>query len=121
VILGVNLVAADSDEEARWRASSGRQAVASLRAGMPIQLPPPSQEWEKDVVPFDADQIEHLQSISMVGSADTITRGIQAFAERMQPQELIVTSHIYDHAARLRSYELLAQSFTLGEYTSAGP
>ncbi len=108
VILGVNVVEADTDDEARRLASSGRQAVASLRAGMPIQLPPPSHEWEKDVVAFDPDQIEAAQSISFVGGPDTVRRGIRAFIDRMQPDELIVTSHIYDHRARLRSYELLA-------------
>ena len=65
-------------------------------------------EWEKEVVPFDPDQIENVQSISLVGSGATVKRGIGAFAERMQPDELIATPHIYDHAARPRSYELLA-------------
>ena len=109
VILGVNVVAADSDDEARWLASSGRQAVASLRTGRPIQLPPPSREWEKDVVSFDPAAIEGLQSVSMVGGPDTIRRGLAAFVARMQPDELIVVSHIYDHAARLRSYEIVAE------------
>ena len=108
VMLGVNIVAADSDEEARWLASSGRQAVASLRAGTPIQLPPPSREWEKEVVPFDPSAIEGLQSISMVGAPETIRRGLESFVERLRPDELIVVSHIYDHAARLRSYEIVA-------------
>jgi luciferase family oxidoreductase group 1 len=110
VILGVNIVAADSDDEARWLASSGRQAVASLRAGRPIPLPPPSREWEKEVVAFDASALETLQSISMVGAPETIRSGLRAFTERMQPDEVIVVSHIYDHAARLRSYELVAQA-----------
>ena len=106
VMLGVNIVAADTDGDARFLASSGRQAFTSLRAGTPIQLPPPSREWEKELVPFDATRLEDLQSISMVGSADTVGSGLRAFVERMRPDELIVVSHIYDHAARLRSYEL---------------
>jgi luciferase family oxidoreductase group 1 len=106
VMLGVNIVAADTDAEARFLASSGRQAFTSLRAGMPIQLPPPSREWEKEIVPFDATRIEEAQSISMIGSADTVGRGMRAFVERMQPDELIVVSHIYDHAARLRSFQI---------------
>ena len=53
VILGVNIVAADTDEEAKLLASSGKQAFTSLRAGMPIQLPPPSHEWARDVTSFD--------------------------------------------------------------------
>ena len=107
VILGVNIVAADSDEEARFLASSGREAFTSLRAGKPIQLPPPSREWEKEVVPFDATRLEALQSISMIGSAGTVQRGMRAFVERLKPDELIVVSHIYDHAARVRSYEIV--------------
>jgi luciferase family oxidoreductase group 1 len=108
VILGVNIVAADTDAEAAWVASSGRQAVNSLRMGRPIQLPPPSEEWRKDVVPFDPSRIEGAQSISLVGSPETIRSGLRAFVERMRPDELIVMSHIYDHAARLRSYEIVA-------------
>jgi luciferase family oxidoreductase group 1 len=110
VILGVNIVAADTDDEATWLASSGRQAVASLRAGRPIRLPPPSREWEKDVVPFDPSAIEGLPSVSIVGGPDTIGRGLAAFTARMRPDEVIVMSHIYDHAARLRSYELVADA-----------
>src|SRR6187551_1460361 len=49
VMLGVNIVAADTDDEARFLATSGRQAGASLRAGTPIQLPPPSREWDKPI------------------------------------------------------------------------
>jgi luciferase family oxidoreductase group 1 len=108
VMLGVNAVAADTDDEARLLASSGRQAFTSLRAGTPIQLPPPSREWEKEVVAFDAARIAEAPSISMVGSGATVRRGMATFVERTRPDELIVVSHIYDHAARLRSYEILA-------------
>jgi luciferase family oxidoreductase group 1 len=108
LILGVNIVAADTDDEARWLASSGRQAFASLRAGAPIRLPPPSREWEKAVVPFDASAIDAAPSISLVGSPDTIGDGLDAFVARTGPDELIVASHIHAHGARLRCYELLA-------------
>ena len=109
LILGVNVVAADTDNEARWLASSGREAVASLRTGNPIQLPPPSHEWEREVVPFDPSEIPTLQSISIVGGRDVVRRGIEGFVERMRPDELIVMSHIYAHEARLRSYEIVAE------------
>jgi luciferase family oxidoreductase group 1 len=107
VMLGVNIVAADTDDEARLLASSGRQAFASLRAGTPIKLPPPSREWAREVVPFDANALESAPSISMVGSGETVAAGMRAFVDRMQPNELIVVSHIYDHGARLRSYEMV--------------
>ena len=109
VMLGVNVIAADTDAEARLLATSGRKSFASLRAGTPIPLPPPDPAWERDVVAFDPAQVETQQAISFVGSPDTVRRGMQAFVDRMQPDELIVVSHVYDHAARLHSYELASQ------------
>jgi luciferase family oxidoreductase group 1 len=108
VILGANVVAADTDADARWLASSGRQAFASLRAGTPIRLPPPSHEWEKEVATFDPSQIASLPSISIVGSQQAVKRGLDALGASMQPDEIIVVSHIHDHRARLRCYELLS-------------
>jgi len=108
VILGVNVVAADTDAEARFLASSGRQAFTSLRAGTPIRLPPPSREWERDVVPFDASSLAALPSVSIVGSRQTVRDGLDAFAVSMRPDEIMVVSHVHDHAARLRCYELLS-------------
>jgi luciferase family oxidoreductase group 1 len=107
LMLGVNVVAAETDAEARFLASSGRQAFASLRQGHPIQLPPPSKEWERDPVsdPFDATQATR---VSFVGAPQTVAEGMAAFVERTRADELIIVSHIYDHAARLRSYELTA-------------
>jgi len=110
VILGINIVAADTDADARFLASSGRQAFTSLRAGTPIRLPPPSKEWEKSVEPFDPLRLETAPSVSMVGSRRTIASGLRAFVDRMRPDELIVVSHIYDHAARVHSYELVAET-----------
>jgi len=106
IMLGVNVVAADSNDEARLLASSGRQSFASLRAGRPILLPPPSQEWARD----PAERLDPLQRtrVSFVGSADTVRTQMREFVEQTKADELIIVSHIYDHAARLRSYELVA-------------
>jgi luciferase family oxidoreductase group 1 len=106
VMLGVNIVAADTDAEARFLASSGRQSFASLRAGRPIPLPPPSKEWERD--PSDRTDPANQTRVSFVGSPAVIRPAIEAFIARTRADELIVVSHIYDHAARLRSYELAA-------------
>ena len=104
VMLGVNIVAAATDDEARYLASSGRQSFASLRAGRPIQLPPPSREWTRDS--SDAPDPTSQTRVSFVGSPDTVREQMAAFVERTRADELIVVSHIFDHAARLRSYEL---------------
>jgi luciferase family oxidoreductase group 1 len=109
VMLGVNIVAADTDDEARYLATSGRQAFASLRRGMPTTLPPPDREFEKDIAPFRGTRLEELQSVSMVGSAATVRDDLRDFIARTGADELVIVSHIYDHAARLRSYELTAQ------------
>ncbi|MEO8678127.1 MAG: LLM class flavin-dependent oxidoreductase [Vicinamibacterales bacterium] len=106
VMLGVNVVAADTDEAARLLASSGRQSFASLRAGHPIQLPPPSAEWARDASE-PADPLQRTR-VSFVGSADTVHTQMREFVERTRADELIIVSHIYDHAARRRSYELAA-------------
>ena len=106
VMLGVNVVAADTDADARLLASSGRQSFASLRSGRPIPLPPPSKEWARD--PQDPSDPSTHTRVSFVGSPATIRPQIDEFIARTNADELIVVSHIYDHAARLRSYELLA-------------
>ena len=107
VMLGVNVVAADTDDEARFLASSGRQAFASLRQGRPIELPPPSREWERDS--SDHAQLGGATRVSFVGALPTITPQMHEFVAQTSADELIVVSHIYSHAARLRSYELAAQ------------
>jgi len=108
LMLGVNIVAADTDDEARFLATSGRQSFANLRRGMPTTLPPPNREFEKDVVPFKGIRLEEAQAISIVGSPTTVRADLEAFIERTRPDELIVVSHIYDHGARVRSYEIVA-------------
>jgi luciferase family oxidoreductase group 1 len=111
VMLGVNIVAADTDEEARFLASSGRQSFAALRAGRPIPLPPPSKEWQRDIG-LDGDGSSRRppdqSRVSFVGAPDTIHNQIKEFVSKTQADELIVVAHIYDHGARRRSYELAA-------------
>lgn len=107
LMLGVNVVAADSDEEARLLASSGRQAFASLRQGRPIPLPPPSREWAKPAGDIESDSSSAAR-VSFVGTRDIVEAQMKAFESHTGADELIVVSHIYDHAARLRSYEIAA-------------
>ena len=104
LILGVNVVAADTDDEARFLASSGRQSFASLRAGRPLQLPPPSKEWERD--PNEVPGVTPPTRVSFVGRAATVHEQMAAFIERTKADELVIVSHIYDHAARLHSYDI---------------
>jgi luciferase family oxidoreductase group 1 len=107
VMLGINVIAADTDRDARFLASSGRQSFASLRSGRPIPLPPPSAEWERD--PADRTDAANQTRVSFVGAPDTIRDQMHEFVAATQADELIVVAHIYDQAARLRSYELAKQ------------
>ncbi|HET9704344.1 MAG TPA: LLM class flavin-dependent oxidoreductase [Vicinamibacterales bacterium] len=104
LMLGVNVVAAETDADARFLASSGRQSFASLRSGRPIPLPPPSTAWERD--PSDRTDPSNHTRVSFVGAEATVHEQMRGFVDQTKADELIVVSHIYDHAARLRSYEL---------------
>ena len=106
----VNIVAADTDEEARFLATSGRQSFANLRRGMPTTLPPPNREFEKEVTPFRATPLQEVQSVSIVGSARTVRDDVADLVARTQADELIVgLAHLRSLGAARRSYELVAQ------------
>ena len=103
VMLGLNLVAAETDAEARRLFTSIEQAFANLHSGRPGRLPPPI---EPDA---DAEPIRHGPLASaVVGGPETVRQGLEAFIARHRPDEVIVTSQIYEHAKRVRSYEILA-------------
>jgi len=108
-ILGVNVVAAVTDEQARFLATSGRESFASLRRGMPTKLPPPNRDFEKDVEPFGTRPLEEISSIAMVGSASTVLEGFRRLIALTAPDELMIVSHIFDHGARIRSFEIVAE------------
>ena len=107
VMLGVNVFAADTEVEARRLYSSLQQAFVNLRRGTPGLLPPPVDDYDAQLSPMDRFGIEQMLSCSFVGTAAQVRDGLAAFVERTGADELMVTSQIHDHAARVRSYELL--------------
>ena len=107
VMLGFNAIVADTDEEAELLSTSIQQAFVALRTGDPIQLPPPKPGFA-DALPLEARAtLRAVLSASAIGSPETARRQTEEFIARTRPDELIVTAQIYDHQARLRSYELL--------------
>jgi luciferase family oxidoreductase group 1 len=108
VMLGINVIAADTDVEAQRLASSLKQAVINLRSGHPGRLPPPMENFDERITPPEKAVLAHVLSETAIGSEDTVRRGLEAFVERTAADELIVSSAIFDHKARLRSYELTA-------------
>jgi luciferase family oxidoreductase group 1 len=108
VMLGVNAIAAETDEEARWLLTSLQQAFVNLRRGRPGLLPPPVEDFDQQLEPFERAQLDAVLSASVVGSPGTVRRGLAQFIDRTGADELIVAAQIYDHAKRLRSYEIVA-------------
>jgi luciferase family oxidoreductase group 1 len=101
------IVVADSDAEARLIASSLEQSFVASRTGRPIQLPPPVEGYREQLDPFGRAILDDVLSESVVGDPHAVARQLEAFVERTAADELMVATAAYDHATRLRSYELL--------------
>jgi luciferase family oxidoreductase group 1 len=106
VMLGFNVFAADTDEEAGLLFTSLQQAFVNLRRGSPGRLPPPAAGFEQRLTPPERAMIAQALSCAAVGSRDTVRRGLASFIARTAADEVIITSQIFDHAARLRSFEI---------------
>ena len=109
VMLGVNVFAADTEGEARRLFTSLEQAFINLRSGRPGPLPPPVEDYEKRLTPMELSMIGEMLSCSAVGTPEMVQQGLESFVSATGADELMVTSQIFDHAARLRSYELTAE------------
>jgi luciferase family oxidoreductase group 1 len=108
VMLGFNVFAADTDTEAHFRATSMQQAFINLRSGRPTKLKPPVEGYLDLLSPPERAMLDSVLSCSAIGSPATVSAQMKAFIERTGADELMVTSQIFDHAARLRSYEITA-------------
>lgn len=108
LMLGFNVISADSDEEAQFLASSVQQAFVNLRSGRPSRLPPPVAGYWERLEPQERALLDHVLSCTAVGSPDKVARELQSFIDCTGADELMITSQIFDHAARLRSYEITA-------------
>ena len=108
VMLGFNVFAADSDDEAELLATSLQQAFVALRIGQPDKLRPPVAGYA-ELLPLEVRaQLRGMLSCSAIGSPATVKAATEEFVERTGADELMVTSQIFDHSARVRSYEILA-------------
>jgi luciferase family oxidoreductase group 1 len=108
VMLGVNIFAADTDAEARRLFSSQQQAFVNLRRGRPGKLPPPIDDFEAGLDRYGRAILADALSCSVVGGPATVRDGLAAFVAATGADELMVTAQIFDHAARKRSFEILA-------------
>jgi luciferase family oxidoreductase group 1 len=109
VMLGFNVVAADSDDEARFLATSGQQAFVNLRTGMPSRLPPPVRGYYEALAEPYRAVLGEVLLYSAIGTADVVRRALAAFVAHTEADEIMIASMIFDHAARLHSYDIAAQ------------
>jgi luciferase family oxidoreductase group 1 len=110
VMLGFNAFVADSDKEAELLSTSIQQAFVALRTGQPTKLPPPKPGYAETLPLEYRAMLRSVLSCSAIGSPETARRQVAEFVDRYKPDELMVTAQIYDHQARLRSYELLMEA-----------
>jgi luciferase family oxidoreductase group 1 len=108
VMLGLNVFAADTDEEARLLFTCLQQAFVNLRTGRPAPLPPPLAGYEDRIEPRIADMLANVLRCAIVGGPATIAVGLSSFIAAHQPDEIMVTAQIYDAAARQKSYDILS-------------
>lgn len=106
VMLGFNVFAADSDDEAQLLATSWQQAFVNLRSGNPGQLPPPVPGFAESMGPGERAMLDSMLSCTAIGAPDTVRQQMADFVARTGADELMITSGIFDQAARLKSYEI---------------
>lgn len=109
-MLAANVFAADSDAEAQSLRTSQLQAFINLRTGRPGPLPAPvADDSALGAIPQVLETANAALRVSAVGAPDTVRARLKALIERHQPDELILSSAVHDHAARLRSFEITAE------------
>jgi luciferase family oxidoreductase group 1 len=106
VMLGFNVFAADTDEEAQVRATSMQQAFVNLRSGRPSRLPPPLPGYREKAGPAERALLDSVLSCAAIGSPPTVRETVKAFVERTGADELMIACNMFEHRARLRSYEI---------------
>ncbi len=115
VMLAVNVVAADTESEARRLFTSVQQSFTRLRRGEPGKLPPPlesAEAFNTFASPAERVGVEQALSVSVLGTQSQVREGIESLIARHHPDELILTANIYDPAARVRSFELAMQALS---------
>src|SRR5271156_1525067 len=108
LMLGLHVCAAPTDAEATRLFTSMQQAFANLHRGRPGRLPPPVDRFGDDLQPAERRMLDSALACAVVGAPETVRDGLNAFVARTGADELMITTQVYDHAARLRSYEITA-------------
>lgn len=111
VLACVNIVAADTDEEANKLVTSLYQLFAGIVTGKRRLLQPPVNNMDEIWDVYEEEQANQMLACTFVGSRETLKNDLQQFLDQTGVDEIMATSHIFDHTARLRSYQLLSEVF----------
>lgn len=117
VMLALNVVAADTDDEARCLFTTQQQAFVNLRRGRPGLVPPPlptATAIDDYCTPQEKAGVDAALACAVVGAPGTVGAGMRAFVQAHRPDELLLTANVFDHAARLRSFALAMQAWAEG-------
>jgi luciferase family oxidoreductase group 1 len=106
---GVGLYAADTEEEARFIFTSALQQFTNLYRGLPGPVQAPIEDMEAYWSPHERAGVEHMLQYAMVGTPGTVREQLVSFLDATAVDELMLTAQIYDHRARLRSFEIAAE------------
>jgi luciferase family oxidoreductase group 1 len=104
----LTVIAADTDEEARFLATSLYQAFVNLRTGRAGPMPPPVEGFYEALEPALRAMLDHALACAVIGGPGTVRTGLRAFAQRTRADELMITSQVFDHAARKRGFDIIA-------------
>lgn len=110
VMVGVPVVAAPTDEEAQFLATSSQQRVLGILTGQRGKMPPPLEGFMQMIGPREQAAINDFLAMSVVGSEETVRQGFVRIQQQCEADELILVSDVYDPALRLRSLEIAAQA-----------
>ncbi len=114
-IAAMNIIAAETDAEAEFLASSLQQSFVALRTGNPRQMPPPVEGYLDTLPPGAVAVLQDVLSCSAIGSAETVRAGVSAFLERTGADEVIVACSVFEHEMRKRSLEITAEVMHAGQ------
>ena len=112
-LIGVGAVAAEDEVAARWLTRSAALAMLRLRQGRPAPVPTPEEAAAHPYTEAETEFLEHWTANVVLGAPDDVADGLEALRKRVGADELMVTSHIHGHRARLRSYRLIADAYGL--------
>ena len=109
-MLGLNVVAAESEATARRLFTTQQQSFVRLRRGEPGLIPPPIDDIEAWWTPMEKHGVEQALACAVVGDVDHVHQGVADFIARHRPDELLLTANVFDHGARVRSFVLAAEA-----------